>query len=314
MLGAVIALSACKCGEDDKTKVEFVPLEKGAENAPNTRYDTDVKPVYPINAPTSPLAERLCAALQSVPVQRRRECCKTDTGVMLTSECVRNLSGALALNAVSIDEPRIAACEEAMAREYRGCDWVGGISRPTPPECLGLIAGKIAKGAPCRSSLECGEGMRCQGSGPTDLGKCGEPLIEGRLCNTAVDTLAAYTRQDDLELRHPACQGFCDRNRCYNAVALGGECKVNVHCGRGNRCVRGKCVDDPHAELGEECLGGDCAPGLRCSGKVCIVPKAAGEACSTEFDCLASCVDGTCAQSCSGLPLILRPKTSTLTK
>jgi hypothetical protein len=305
----MLVLPACKCGSDDK--IEFVPVDTNGEAKPDTEYDPTVKPVYPTDAKVSPLAEKLCAVLQTLPVARRRECCKTDTGVMLTSECVRNLSGAIALDAVTIDEAKIAPCEAAMNKVYEGCDWVGGLNQPTPPECLGVITGKVKKGDRCRSSLECGEGMRCQGSGPTDPGKCLEPLPEGRLCNTAVDTLATYTRQDDLEIRHPGCQGFCDRNRCYNAVPIGGECKVNVHCGRGHRCKEGKCVGEEHAQLGETCLGGDCAPGLRCAASKCVVPKAAGEPCGTDFDCKAACIDGKCATSCAGLPMILRPKTST---
>lgn len=303
------SLPACKC-DTDQTAVEFKPVDTNGM-APDTVYDPNVKPVYPADTKPNPLAERLCKVLQTLPVERRRECCKTNTGVILTSECVRNLSGALALDAVRVEESEIASCEAAMTKEYAGCEWVGGLGQATPSECLGIVHGKLSKGAQCRSSLECPEPLRCLGSGPTDLGRCGEPLSQGKLCNTAVDPLAAYTRQDDLEDRHPACQGFCDRNRCYDAVPIGGECKVNVHCGRGHRCKDNKCIEDRFAKEGDACLGGECEPGLRCSQKKCAVPKAAGESCANDFDCRASCVSGKCATSCTGLPMILRPHTST---
>jgi hypothetical protein len=304
--------SACTCGEEQKKPVEFVPLDTKTGGA-ETLYDTNVKPVYPADAKPHPLAERLCAALQTMPVSRRAECCSVKPGVMLTNECVRNLSGALASSAVSLEESEVAACEEAMKKDLEGCDWVGGLNREPPSACLGVINGNIKQGEPCRSSLECGDGFRCLGSGPTDLGKCGPPLPAGRLCNTAVDTLATYTRQDDLETRHPACQGFCDRNRCYDAVATGGECKVNVHCGKGNRCKDGRCIAQRFAALGELCLGGDCPPGTRCAGKKCMTPMNEGEKCVTDFECKGACISGKCAKSCSGLPLIFRPVTKTAT-
>lgn len=309
---AVMLAAGCK-NEREKKPVTFEPVDTTKSGPGETLYDTNVKPVYPSDAKADPLAERLCAALHTVPVTRRAECCNSKPAVVLTSECVRNLSGALALKAVRLDEAKVAACEAAMQKDLEGCDWVGGLNREPPAACLGLVDGTLKQGEPCRSSLECGEGFRCLGSGPTDLGKCGPPLGPGRLCNTAVDTLATYTRQDDLELRHPACTGFCDRNRCYDLIATGGECKVNVHCGKGSRCKDGRCVAEPYAAMGELCLGGDCPVGARCAGKKCIIPKPAGETCTSDFECKAACVGGKCAQSCSGLPMIFRPGTATAT-
>ena len=41
----------------------------------------------------------------------------------------------------------------------------------------------------CRSSLECAEGARCNGAGPTTPGKCGPPKANGLPCGGATDRL-----------------------------------------------------------------------------------------------------------------------------
>jgi hypothetical protein len=128
-----------------------------------------------------------------------------------------------------------------------------------------------------------------------------------------VDPLAIYVRQDDIDTRHPNCAGYCDRNRCYDAVTAGGACTLNLQCGRDHRCKDGRCVAEAYAQLGEACQGADCAPGLRCAGKKCIVPKAIGESCANDFDCNAACIDGKCARNCANLPPVLRPTTKTST-
>ena len=58
-----------------------------------------------------------------------------------------------------------------------------------------MVVGKLNKGDRCRSSLECAGSLRCQGSGPTDVGTCASARPTGP-CSTAVDALAGVLRLD----------------------------------------------------------------------------------------------------------------------
>ncbi|MCK6544805.1 hypothetical protein L6R52_02985 [Myxococcota bacterium] len=281
-----------------------------ARSGDDKEYDTSVRPVYAATASVDPLVTRVCEALHGLPRKRRAACCSEQPGVVLTSECERNLGAAFASKALTLDPRAVAACETAMADAHAGCDWVGPWSPELPTACRGLVEGTLELGAKCRSSLECRDGLRCLGAGPTDPGVCGPPLAAGRMCSTAVDTLAVYARQDDFEKTHPSCRGYCERNRCLDSLPIGGKCSNNSECGTGNRCAEGKCVEGSFAPEGAACLGGDCAPGLRCTAGRCVAPKPLGAECSSDTECLAGCVipdgatRGTCAMRCAGFPVI----------
>lgn len=265
----------------------------------------DIRPVYP-NKPKeiSPAVTKLCKALHETPRKRRAECCKTTPGIILTSECERNLAGAIEVGGVKLNEDKIDPCVAAIEKQHAGCDWVAPSAQPTPPECQDLVTGLLAAKDKCRSSLECPAGMRCLGSGPTDVGRCGPPSPPRSFCNTAVDPLVTYLRQTKVEKTRPACKGFCDRNRCVAHVAAGGECRSNVMCEPGHRCREGKCVAGETAAAGEPCIGGDCAEGLRCSQKICKKPGKPGDTCEVNTDCLSVCEDGKCKTSCQVAPLL----------
>src|SRR5262249_19771033 len=153
---------------------------------------------------------------------RKAACCNQPPPTTVVSECTRMLSFALREKAVTIDPAAVDRCGEAMARAYDGCGWVGPTPPAIPPECDGGIHGTLSQGASCRSSLECLDGLHCHGSGPTDRGVCAPPAGRGRVCGVAVDTLAAHTRQDSFDTKHPECDGVCARRRCIDVVALGG--------------------------------------------------------------------------------------------
>lgn len=72
------------------------------------------------------------------------------------------LTGALRFRAVSLDVADVNRCIAAMGRDYEGCDWVGPYPPDTPNECLGIVHGTLTRGARCRSSLECVNGLRCR--------------------------------------------------------------------------------------------------------------------------------------------------------
>lgn len=247
--------------------------------------------VYPLDAGTpDALAQRLCAALQETPVQRRAACCKTTPGIIVTSECVRMLTVALHSGAVTLAPTDVEACASAVDRTFGGCDWVGPNAPQPPAECQGIIRGTLDDGARCRSSLECKDGLRCQGVGPTDPGKCGVPRDDGSGCGTAVDPLATYARQNGYEVQHPECKGWCNRHRCEAAVAMGAPCRIDVQCGAGHICAGGKCAS--------------AATGPGGAAIAAAVRKAAGEACASDAECTGGCVRpdggarGTCGMKC----------------
>jgi hypothetical protein len=307
-LAALLSLvlwSGCKCGQGGGGTPDANPVPPAEQTL---RADDEVRPVYPVQAGApSPLAQRLCEAIQELPAKRRAACCQGTPGVLLTGECVRMLSAALASGAVKVEAPAVDACVQAMEQAHQGCEWVGPEMPPTPAACLGLVRGTLAAGAKCRSSLECVEGLSCHGVGPTDPGVCGAPGGTGQLCAISVDALAAYLRQDTLEEAHPDCQGHCFKRQCADPVPLGGACTLEVQCGPGLHCSEGKCAQGELAGLGQPCVHGGCQEGARCVLGVCATPKPAGAACERDVECLGGCVRpdggkaGTCGQQCGAL-------------
>jgi hypothetical protein len=268
----------------------------------------EVRPVYPsvLTGPPEPLAQKLCAAVHEVPAQQRAACCKEPPGTVLTADCVRVFTYALRSKAVVLDESAVQQCTTAMSEAVKDCAWVGIFPPPLPAACTQAIQGTVPAQGRCRSSLECAQSLRCQGAGPTEPGTCAPPLPAGQRCATGVDTLAAYTRQDQLDRMRPECRGYCDRGHvCQESLPLQGECVMSVQCGQGNRCGGGKCVAGAIGQLGAPCVGGDCAGGLRCYKLRCMQPAAAGVACETDFDCLGGCLKkdpthktGVCGPRC----------------
>ena len=156
------------------------------------------------------LAEEYCNAVKETVRKRRGECCPRVGAMALTGECTRTLSSALRSGAVTLEKADVDACAAAFVAYTTGCDWVTSTGEPTVPACLGIIKGTLKDGAVCRSSLECEEGLRCQGLGATRPGRCAPPLARG-YCNIATDSLATFTSQTDVDRRHPECTGVCSR-------------------------------------------------------------------------------------------------------
>jgi hypothetical protein len=270
--------------------------------------DDEVGPVYPVtNAPPDPLAQKLCEAIHVLPAARKAACCSRPPGATVAGECARMLSFALREKSVTLDPAAVDRCSEAVARIHEGCGWVGPLLPPSPPECDGIVIGTLPQGKPCRSSLECLDGLRCQGAGPTDRGVCAPPGGRGRACGIAVDTLAAHARQSSSETKHPECQGFCAHRLCTATVPTGGRCTSHVECGAGRACVDKTCSDAPLPAVGSACKAGLCAGDGRCVKGQCIAPKAEGEACESDRECRGACerpdggVAGKCGKRCGWL-------------
>jgi hypothetical protein len=273
------------------TKKEASPVDADAEADAGDK-DEAVRAVYPKSdsAPADPLATRLCKALHDLPEAKRAACCNEQPGLVFTSECVRTLSTALRDKAVTVAAADVVACETEIQKTFDGCEWVGPFPPGPPAACLGIVHGTVQKGDACRSSLECAAPLRCQGAGPTTLGKCFGTKSDGVLCGSSVDTLASYTRQTDVDQQHPECTGFCNRNECASFVAEGGGCTTSTACGAGNQCVANKCVKMAASKIGDACPGQVCEPGSACIANKCAAKKRAGETCAQDFECLGGCI------------------------
>jgi len=264
-----------------------------------------VQPVYPItNEPPDPLASKLCEALHGVPQNRKATCCGYSPGFSMVPECTRTLSYALGEKAVTIDPAAVDQCVAALEKAHEGCAWVGPSGVSLPEVCDGLVKGTLDEGKKCRSSLECVDGLRCVGVGPTDAGVCRKPSPSGYPCGIAVDTLAALARQDSFEAKHPECTAYCAQRRCQDPVPVGKACTSSLECGLGQGCFEGKCAERGVAREGEACAKATCAKDLRCIQGKCAQPKDEGAACTLDIECRGGCLKGdagkggTCGMKC----------------
>lgn len=275
---------------------------------PSAKSDQDLgvpQPVYPrTNDPPDPLALRFCAAIHTLPAERKARCCKSDPSITLFDECARTLSYALRSKAISLDPADVDRCALASEKAFSGCDWVTPLSASPPPECVGVVKGAMKEGDRCRSSLECTGNLHCHGVAASDTGRCGKPRESGA-CSRGIDTLASHTRQSNAERLHPECAGHCNGKRCEADLPAGAACVYAAACGEGKTCLDHKCSDSPLPKAGDKCLKGACGGGARCFKDTCITPKSVGEACSEDAECTGTCAKakgaekGTCAILCS---------------
>lgn len=313
LLFALSLSSACGRCDSEKPAPTAASAVVSAAPAPSEssapvegRGGDDVEPVYPkTSGPPDPLAEKLCAALHDVPTKRRAACCSQAVGFSLVSECVRTLSHALRDKSVSLDIAAVDACVSAMNTAHEGCDWVAPANVPLPAACDGILHGTIGDGKRCRSSLECIDGLRCIGVGPTDAGVCRKPLPAGYPCTLAVDSLAAVTIQSSLDVQHPECAGYCKQRRCHDFIALHGACKTSAECGSGRVCLGGSCEEGSLPGEGKPCAKGACGSGLLCEKGSCTVRKPKGAACVNDVECIVGgcshsegAKEGTCGMKC----------------
>jgi hypothetical protein len=217
---------------------------QGCRRTPSPPVEQDeVVPVFALDRdPVDPRAQRLCQALHEIP-SRARVACGGSPETTLTELCASALSISLRSAAVTIEDARPLECERATSAALAGCPSVGANPFEPPAACRDLAVGKLGYGRRCRSSLECRPGTFCRGVGPTDFGVCAPPQPAGSLCSTGVDALAGYLRQQ-LEPSRPECQGFCQRNRCFDFLAVGGACQTHAQCGPAGRCAQQTCVAD----------------------------------------------------------------------
>ena len=303
VLPFIASFGACRCESQSDVLDAGIDAAPSASASASAKSD-EVKPVYP-DVPPDALATKLCNALHGTEARRRRECCITpDAGVTAAEgvavECTRNVSAALKLQSITLTPADVEACAAAMERSFSGCDWVGPLPPQVARECQGILRGKLADGATCRSTLECGAGLVCHGVGPTTTGKCGAIAKDGERCSRSADVLATYARQDDIEETQPQCTGVCLRGRCVAKVHAGDACESSEQCEPGAFCRNTKCTRTA-AKAGERCSpAAGCDTGLACqpSGRCGPARKASGAACKSDLECAGGCIKGTCGMKC----------------
>jgi hypothetical protein len=264
-----------------------------------------------------PQAVALCDALHTLPAKRKQECCGR-VSPSLAVVCVQELSASLGRGAVSVDRAAVERCASDVSRQLEGCQWVTPLLPPAPESCRSLVAGKLAKGAACRSSLECADGFFCRGVRPDQAGACASPAAAGSRCEVPADNLASFTgsREDP---RHLVCDGLCVKGQCLPVAPAGGACESSARCRPGLNCISGTCQDSPLPRVGESCAGNtSCVAGAFCQAGRCAAAKGAGEACASPVECQAfQCVvaagskTGACAEPCGpGGGALAKPSTS----
>ena len=262
--------------------------------------------IYPRDVPPHPRATRLCQVLHGGAARRKAECCGGEPSTFLESTCARVVAASLHAKTVEFDDAAVDACASAMNDAVNGCGWVTPSAAPAPDACQRLLHGTLEQGSVCRSSLECRGNLHCEGVSATKTGICTAPGAEGAGCGTHVDVLATYVLDRGIATTHPFCADFCSLagHRCEGAPKVGAPCVASVNCATSQSCVAGHCSAAPPARPGESCAAAPCADGLRCVEKVCAPRAAAGEACSSDWDCsVGGCVrgaggDGVCEAKC----------------
>lgn len=229
-------------------------------------------------------ALQLCEALHELPARRKQECCGAPSA-SLAALCTTALTESLSQSRTRIDADAIERCGKASARQLAGCDWVGPLQPDSPAACSGLIEGQMERGATCQSSLECRDGLYCQGVSPLGAGVCAAPARVGARCEFPADNLAAYARAEG-DPRHPSCEGICLRGRCLAKLAEGGACSGSAQCAGGRNCIAGQCRDTPLFAPDAACSSSaECAAGNLCIDQHCGAPKPGGASCRLPFEC-----------------------------
>lgn len=307
---ALTAFSACSGSSEGDAGGAPATSSAPEKGKPSSTSEAEAspgapQPVYPrTNEPPDPLAVRFCAAIHTLPAERKAQCCKSDPSITLADECARTLSFALRSKAISLDPAAVDLCVEASAKAFEGCDWVAPLSALPPSACIGVVKGTLNEGDRCRSSLECTGGLHCHGVAASDTGRCGKPRETGA-CSRGIDTLASHIRDSAVERRHPECAGHCNGKRCEPDLAEGAACTNPIACGEGKTCRDKKCTSAPLPKAGEPCLKGACGEGARCLAGACIAPKKNGEPCADDVECPGTCdkpkgaKTGTCAMLCA---------------
>jgi hypothetical protein len=129
----------------------------------------------------------------------------------------------------------------------------------------------LARGGPI-----CANGDFCSAGEGEQCGTCTARKPEGAACASILECESFYCAEDGT---------------CHTRLADGEPCEEDMQC-RSFGCHEGTCGD---GEYGGSCADSDdCYGGEFCLDGTCVPPRADGEACTSDEQCLDTCVDGKC--------------------
>lgn len=182
--------------------------------------------------------------------------------------------------------------------------------------CDAVLLGQQAADQPCRFSVECQNGLACEGYAIGVDGTCKKPPAVGEAC--IAQRFGTILSESAAHLHHPDCAAgaYCEGKACAPLVAPGKACVAPLSCAGGLSCVMSKCVklsaDGGGCFSTSDCVYGDwcdrtsgaargkCAP-KRNTGADCPSP----DACKGRCDSVTPGADagagkpGRCQDVCS---------------
>jgi hypothetical protein len=180
--------------------------------------------------------------------------------------------------------------------------------------CDGVLVGSQPEGQPCRFSVECKEGLACEGYAIGVDGVCKAPPKAGEAC--IIQRFGNILNVAAIGNHHPACAPglWCDGSKCQPLAAAGKACGSTASCAGGLACVGGKCArpggEGAACNTSAECaFGSFCDHGPGSTRPTCTAKRAAGAPCTSTEACKGRCdmtdaIDagafriGKCAEVC----------------
>lgn len=270
--------------------------------------------VIALEKPWCDYLDKCCSAADKADLDFMPPACRT--GLSSASECVSSFQKSLDGGNVVFDGTWADNCIAAVAKnqppsptscsglhafdnEGKGHGWA---ARDQVPECRKLFAGKLAKGATCETTSECGAGLICSTGTSSAVGTytCLPAGTTGAHCFSRGDCAAGL-----------ACVGTVDYRHCGPLGTEGDKCIYGDDCADGLVCNL-TCVKPKL--LGQTCSFEDICAGLAgCDFTLneCVSVKPDGAACSSSGQCQGRCDSTTmkCTSICGGT---LLPAASTV--
>jgi hypothetical protein len=212
---------------------------------------------------------------------------ESEVDACIEAQRCQALAGVVASKEAVIDVAAVKAC--AAAIEGASCGELAAQGVGIDPACEHYVTGTRGEGESCRGGTisDCAAGLACDLSAGTCPGTCRAPAArctEGSCGPDAFCTSAG------------ACQPRAAIGEACDETLIDFDNLSDDACATGAHCDGGLCKADLGA--GEACAGtsiGACGPGAACActdpascgepDLACLPAHAAGEPCSSAFDC-----------------------------
>jgi hypothetical protein len=299
----VVLTAACHGPPDEKLK----PLDAGSPATPATAIaslDAATKPALPV-WPPPPDGGRadlraFCSDVYSADNARMmQKCAPKDLQVTQGMEraaanlCIDDTHSAVLHGRATFDADAAKHCVQMLQDTP--------LSRTSDSDtlfahypCDSVLLGQQAEGQPCLFSVECKQGLACEGYAIGVDGVCKKPPKVGEAC--IIQRFGNILNVQAVEPHHPACAAgaWCDGNRCEPRIAAGRPCKDSGSCAGGLSCVTGKCgkraADGAACAATSDCtFGSFCDHGAEAGGGACTPRRTSGAECTAQEQCKGRC-------------------------